>query len=134
MSSKSGVKPLNDQSWEFSEDKCTGDVIVAAASEKKVNESAGSTNVFVFGSHISVAQQVLNMTSYSNSTYLMNIVNSISGQNDVSITIEPKSFENNELTVSSSQVITWSILLCVVLPIIVIVIGIVVICLRKYRL
>ena len=134
LSSKSGVKPLNDQSWEFSEDKCTGDVIVAAASEKKVNESAGSTNVFVFGSHISVAQQVLNMTSYSNSTYLMNIVNSISGQNDVSITIEPKSFENNELPVSSSQVITWSILLCVVLPIIVIVIGIVVICLRKYRL
>lgn len=131
LSSKSGAYPLESKDDNI-QDKITGNVPVAVVSEKKMNENADMSKVFVFGSYLAFSQNFLSQTSISNSDYIVNIFNSITGQKQ-SVVIEPKSFESTELTISELNANVLGIVFCVIIPLAILIAGIIIICYRKYR-
>lgn len=130
LSAKSGSYPLDSKDDNIT-DKITGNVPVAVVSEKKMNENADVSKIFVFGSYLAFSQNFLSQTSISNSDYIINMFNSITGQKQ--IIIEPKSFESTELTISELSSNLLGIVFCVIIPLAVLAVGVIIICYRKYR-
>lgn len=131
LSAKSGSYSLESKDSDI-QDKIIGNVPVAVVSEKKMSDNADAAKVFVFGSYIAFSQNFLSKTSISNSDYIANMFNSITGQSQ-NITIEPKSFENTELNVSELNSNVLGIVFCVILPLAILAVGISIVCYRKYR-
>lgn len=130
LSAKSGSYPLDSKDDNIT-DKITGNVPVAVVSEKKMNENADVSKIFVFGSYLAFSQNFLSQTSISNSDYIVNMFNSITGQKQ--IIIEPKSFESTELTISELSSNLLGIVFCVIIPLAILAVGVIIICYRKYR-
>lgn len=130
LSAKSGSYPLDSKDDNIT-DKITGNVPVAVVSEKKMNENADVSKIFVFGSYLAFSQNFLSQTSISNSDYIINMFNSITGQKQ--IIIEPKSFESTELTISELSSNLLGIVFCVIIPLAILAVGVIIICYRKYR-
>lgn len=130
LSAKSGSYPLDSKDDNIT-DKITGNVPVAVVSEKKMNENADVSKIFVFGSYLAFSQNFLSQTSISNSDYIINMFNSITGRKQ--IIIEPKSFESTELTISELSSNLLGIVFCVIIPLAILAVGVIIICYRKYR-
>ena len=97
-----------------------------AAEGIKSNTDETESKLVVFGSYIMFNSKIMNFNSYNNSSYLMNLINTVSGKDDTGITIETKTMESTELGVA--DVATRSIIMVIfviVIPISVIIIGLV---------
>lgn len=124
---KAGVMPKDvDEKWSF-EDGVTGKSISVAAEGVVSNEKEESSRVIVFGSYMMFSDSIMQYNSFNNSTYFMNVINTISGKDDVGITIESKSIENKELGITdvATQNVMFVIFVAVI-PIVILCAGLVV--------
>lgn len=133
-SSDAGVQPYDaDENWDYRED-IAGEPLIVAAEGVKTNSDNKTSNLIVFGSYIMFNETVMQYNSFNNSAYLMNIVNTIAGKDDVGITIESKALESTELGVT--DVATQNVLMVIfviLVPIAVFVAGIVVFIRRRNK-
>lgn len=125
-SEKAGIYPLDaEENWDYN-DAVKGEPISVAAEGIKSNTDETESKLVVFGSYIMFNSKIMNFNSYNNSSYLMNLINTVSGKDDTGITIETKTMESTELGVA--DVATRSIIMVIfviVIPIAVIIIGLV---------
>lgn len=124
-SDKAGIEPYeHDNDWDYKE-AITGEKIsVAAESVKSGNDS--ESRVVVFGSSIMFSSDFLSHYSYNNSAFIMNVFNTISGNEDVGVVIESKPLNNTELGVTDTSSGTLIVVVFVVLlPLTVLVLGLV---------
>lgn len=125
-SEKAGIYPLDaEEDWDYN-DAIKGEPISVAAEGIKSNTDETESKLVVFGSYVMFNSNIMSFNSYNNSSYLMNLINTVSGKDDTGITIETKTMESTELGVA--DVATRSVIMVIfviVIPIAVIVIGLV---------
>lgn len=128
-SDKAGVQPYDiDEQWTSDDylENITGNAVNIAAEGTKSNSDEDASRVVVFGSYLMFTSDIMQLNSYNNSAYLMNVFNTVSDKDDSGITIESKSLDSEELGVT--DVTTKNIIMVIfviIVPIAVIVIGIV---------
>lgn len=125
-SEKAGIYPLDaEENWDYN-DAVKGEPISVAAEGIKSNTDETESKLVVFGSYMMFNSKIMSFNSYNNSSYLMNLINTVSGKDDTGVTIETKTMESTELGVA--DVATRSIIMVIfviVIPIAVIIIGLV---------
>ncbi len=133
-SSKAGVYPYDaDEDWSYS-DAISGDPLNVAAEGVKTNSDDVSSNVVVFGSYMMFTKNLMEINSFNNSAYLMNVVNTLAEKDDVGITIESKSLDSAELGVTDvTPGLVVLVIFVFVIPIGILVAGIIVWIRRRNR-
>lgn len=125
-SSNAGIYPIDaDENWDYN-DAVKGEPICVAAEGVKSSTDETESKLVVFGSYIMFDENIMSFNSYNNSAYLMNVINTVSGQDDTGITIETKSIESAELGVSDiATTNAIMVVFVIIVPIAVIIIGLV---------
>ena len=90
------------------------------------------SNVIAVSSAAAFGSSMLSNTSIANAEYWIAVLNRITDRGDA-VSIAPKSLEGNTLTITTGAARTWSILLCIVIPVLILLTGIVVYLKRRYR-
>lgn len=97
-------------------------------------EDGKSSHIVVIGSYDAVTAGYLSVTSYNNAAYFVNLFNTLSDRDDVSVVIEGKDPNANSLGVTSIDAITFpSMLVRFVIPIGVLLAGLLVWILRRHK-
>lgn len=107
----------------------SGEFIDAICAYKIHSTTQEVSRVAVFGS---VYFQVLTESNYNNQNILINMFNYISGKTD-GVTITSKNFETVGFDMNQGSANVLAIILCIVIPILVIVLGIVIWVRRRHR-
>ena len=133
FSPSSGVRP-SDAGNNFSADQATvhGPMPAALMSTLAVSGAQSYSNVIVCSSAQAFSQSILSNTSIANAEYWTVMLNQITQREDA-VSIEAKSLAGNALTITTGAARIWSILLCIVIPVLVLVTGIVVYLKRRYQ-
>ncbi|MCF0228199.1 MAG: GldG family protein [Parasporobacterium sp.] len=133
FSSTSGVRP-SDAGSNFTPDQAVkkGPMPALIMSTLMTGTSEKYSNVIVSGSSEAFASSSLSNTSIANAEYWIQMLNSITERGS-SVSITAKSLEGNTLTITRGEAKTWSIILCVVLPLGIMAIGISVYLRRRYK-
>ena len=133
FSSTAGVRPSSAGS-NFTTDQATawGPMPALLMSTLMTGTSDSYSNVIVSSSSYAFSSSVLSNTSIANAEYWIVILNSITQRQDA-VSIESKSLEGNELTITAAAARVWSIILCVAVPVVVLFTGIFVYLRRRYR-
>ena len=93
-----------------------------------------SSSVVVIGSYDAATSNYLSISSYNNASYFVNILNTLSEKDDVSVIIEGKSPESNDLGVTSSSDIAFaSVLVRFIIPIGVLIAGLIIWIIRRHK-
>lgn len=93
-----------------------------------------NSSVVVIGSYEALRSNYLSISSYNNAAYFVNLFNTLSDRDDVSIVIEGKDPSANELGVTSLDAIAFpSILVRFVIPIAILVVGLIIWIRRRHR-
>ena len=123
FSNTSGVMPVgsSNENFDLKANVC-GPIPSVLISKKTINESKNT--VTVLGSFAGLTQGYLEATSINNSSYFISLIDSITKKENVGITIEPKSIENEELGINAATVNMISFSVIGLLPLIVILLGI----------
>lgn len=88
----------------------------------------------VIGSYDAMTSGYLSISSYNNAAYFVNLFNTLSDRDDVSVIIEGKNPSANDLGVTSVDEITFpSVLVRFVIPIAVLLCGLIVWIRRRHR-
>ena len=90
------------------------------------------TRVVAFGSGMIANSMFMNYANSNNQDFLINMFNYISGKTE-GITITAKSFSNVGFEVNQENANVLAVVLCIVVPIVVIVLGIVIWVRRRHR-
>lgn len=90
-----------------------------------------SSNIVVIASSLSMNETMLKSNVYGNSTYMLAVLNTLTGRGDVGISIESKSLGNEQLGITSSQILVLGALFTFVIPIAVLIAGIVIFIRRR---
>ena len=90
------------------------------------------STVAAFGSYQMADASFMSMSNGSNADFFINMFNYISGKED-SITIKSKSFSNVTFDMNVQTSTVLGIVLCIVVPIVVVVLGIVIWVRRRHR-
>lgn len=97
-------------------------------------EDGKSSSVVVIGSYEAVTVNYLSISSYNNAAYFVNLFNTLSDRDDVSVVIEGKDPSANELGVTSMNDIAFpSILVRFIIPIAVLIAGIIIWIRRRHK-
>ncbi|SCG99822.1 gliding-associated putative ABC transporter substrate-binding component GldG [uncultured Ruminococcus sp.] len=91
-----------------------------------------SSNVLVFGGDTMFNAQVLASANYNNNEYTVNLVNKLMGKED-SLNIVSVSFDQEALSITQSQYMTFSIVFMFALPIVCVIVGIVIWVVRRHK-
>lgn len=130
-----GIRPFSSSDSFKAEDGLKETALNVAAIGTKTSESK-SSNLVVFGSAFSVTDSALSTTSFNNSEYIMNLFNQLTQRDDLGITIEGKSVENQELgitSVSDPLILFISTFFRFILPAGILIAGLVVWILRRNK-
>lgn len=76
--------------------------------------------------------QVLASANYNNNEYTVNLVNKLMGKED-SLNIVSVSFDQEALSITQSQYMTFSIVFMFALPIVCVIVGIVIWVVRRHK-
>lgn len=131
-SDKAVLMPFDaDENWDYqgeTQQKLNG----AVWSKKTDNDK--TSNVIAFGSYDALSESALSASSFNNSSYILNIFNTLANRDEIGVTIEGKSLESTELGITSTAARSI-VLVCVVIiiPLIVIAICIIVLVRRRLR-
>ena len=111
-------------------------VISKKTSTENTNEETGETSnkesdIIVLGCSLGLDESLLRSAVYGNSSYIISVLNSVTGRGDVGISIEAKSLESEELGITSAQINVLGTLFIVILPIAVIIAGFVIFMKRR---
>ena len=133
FSSTAGVRPSSAGS-NFTTDQATawGPMPALLMSTLMTGTSDSYSNVIVSSSSYAFSSSVLSNTSIANAEYWIAVLNSITQRQDA-VSIESKSLEGNELTITAAAARVWSIILCIAVPVVVLFTGIFVYLRRRYR-
>ena len=97
-------------------------------------EDGKNSSIVVIGSYEAVTSNYLSISSYNNAAYFVNLFNTLSDRDDVSVVIEGKDPSANELGVTSIDAITFpSILVRFVIPIGILIVGLIVWIRRRHK-
>ena len=97
-------------------------------------EDGKDSSVVVIGSYDAVTSGYLSSTSYNNAAYFVNLFNTLSDRDDVSVVIEGKDPSAKDLGVTSMDAIAVpSILVRFVIPIAVLIVGLIIWIRRRHR-
>ena len=118
---------------EFSIDTAESGVFIDALAAYRVHSTTQDiSTVAAFGSYQMADLSFMSMSNGSNADFIINMFNYISGKED-SITIKSKSFSSITLDMNVQTATTLGIVLCIVVPVVVIVLGIVIWVRRRHR-
>ena len=133
FSASSGVRP-SDAGNNFTTDQATikGPIPAALMSTLMVSGAEQYSNVIAVSSAAAFGSSMLSNPSIANSEYWTGMLNAVTDRGDA-VSIAPKSLEGNALTITTSAARMWSILLCIVVPVLILGTGIVVYARRRYR-
>ena len=135
-SAKSFMLPLDLSEEDSKNFEPSYQVLNGAAIGKHNDGSDESKNssVVVIGSYESVTSNFLSTSSFNNASYFINLLNTLSDREDVSVVIEGKDPSAHELGITSTNDILFpSILVRFVIPVAVLIIGIVVWIRRRHK-
>lgn len=97
-------------------------------------EDGKNSSVVVIGSYDAVTSNYLSISSYNNGAYFVNLFNTLSERDDVSVVIEGKDPSANELGVTSMDAIAFpSILVRFVIPIGILIVGLIIWIRRRHK-
>ena len=97
-------------------------------------EGSKNSSVVVIGSYDALTTNYLSTTAYNNAAYFVNLFNTLSNRDDISVVIEGKDPSSNELGINSMNAIMFpSILVRFVIPIGVLVIGLIIWIRRRHK-
>ncbi|MDE6031989.1 MAG: GldG family protein [Oscillospiraceae bacterium] len=118
---------------EFNFDTAESGVFNDAVAAYRVHSTTQElSTVAVFGSYQMADSSFMSMSNGSNADFFINMFNYISGKED-SITIKSKSFSNVTFDMNVQTATVLGIILCIVVPVVVIVLGIVIWVRRRHR-
>ena len=125
-SNRAGVMPYEPaDDWDFNDAISGKPIAVAAESVKKGSEA--ESRLILFGSDRMLSSTFMNLNSFNNAAYVMNIFNTISDKSDESIVIEGKSLADSELGVTDVNTTTaMMIIFVIVIPLGILIAGIIV--------
>lgn len=93
-----------------------------------------NSSVVVIGSYDALTTNYLSSTAYNNAAYFVNLFNTLSNREDISVVIEGKDPSSKELGITSMNAIMFpSILVRFVIPIAVLVIGLIIWIRRRHQ-
>lgn len=122
-----------DDTWDIS---TAEQGVHGAAAESTKTKYVGTTpyvsRVLVFGSPYMFDATYLAATQLSNSTFYMNIFNTISGK-EATVTLKSKSYAMTSFEITEQQANTIAVIFVIVLPLVIIAAGIAVYVRRRYR-
>lgn len=116
-------------SYEQAESGTFNDAIVAY---RLNSDTQALTRVAVFGSEQLAGSTFMSMSNANNQDFFINMFNYISGKEDT-ITIKSKSFSSTTFDMNTQTANTLAVVLCIVIPVVVIVLGIVIWVRRRHR-
>lgn len=90
-----------------------------------------SSNIIVIASSISLDSSSLSMSTYGNSSYMLSLLNTVTGRGDVGISIESKTLEGTELGITTAQIYVLGAILVLVIPLAILIAGIVIFIKRR---
>lgn len=97
-------------------------------------EDGKNSSVVVIGSYDALTANYLSTGSYNNAAYFVNLFNTLSDRDDVSVVIEGKNPSANELGITSIDAVTFpSILVRFVIPIGVLIVGLIIWIKRRHK-
>lgn len=107
----------------------------AAYGQRSAGTTDGkSSSVVVIGSYDAVTPNYLSTNSYNNAAYFVNIFNTLSEKDDVSVVIEGKSPKSNDLGITSASAIAFPALLVrFIIPIGVLLAGLIIWIIRRHK-
>ena len=122
-----------DIDGEFNVDTAESGVFSDAVAAYRVHSTTQEiSTVAAFGSYQMADASFMSMSNGSNADFFINMFNYISGKED-SITIKSKSFSNVTFDMNVQTSTVLGIVLCIVVPIVVVVLGIVIWVRRRHR-
>ena len=133
FSPASGVRPA-DAGANFTVDQAVirGPIPAAVMSTLSVSGKEQYSNVIVSASSAAFAASSLSNTSIANAEYWTMMLNRITEREDA-VSIEAKSLAGNLLAITTGAARTWSIVLCIVIPVLILFAGIFVYLRRRYQ-
>lgn len=128
------LMPLDaDENWDYNDEE-PQKLCGAAISTQGNEDNTKKSNVIVFGSYTALSESAFGVSSFNNSAYFINLFNTISHRDDVSITIEGKALENTELGITSLSTATvLGIIFFLIIPVMVIALGVVMWVRRRHK-
>lgn len=126
------VWPRNaEEDWdpnEQTQEKLTGAALATKSSE------VGDSHLLLIGSYDAWSNSALSSHSFNNAQYFVNLFNKIAQRDEIGITIEGKSLNNTELSITSQGLSTAiSIVLRYVIPVAILLVGLVVWIKRRHK-
>lgn len=107
----------------------------AALSSKASFEDGGAvySNILVLGSSEMVSDQFLMFNQFQNRTYILSLINGMTGKTSTGMTIEPKVISANIFDITAEQIRTLKIIFIGVIPAVTLITGLVIWLRRKNR-
>ena len=97
-------------------------------------DESKNSSIVVIGSYDAVTANYLSISSYNNAAYFVNLFNTLSDRDDVSVVIEGKDPSANELGVTSMDAIAFpSILVRFIIPIGILIVGLIIWIRRRHK-
>lgn len=90
-----------------------------------------SSNIIVLGSSYIVTESFLNSDMYGNASYILSLLNTVVGRDNVGVTVGTQSLEAEPLNISTAQLRVFTVLFAMLIPLTVLIAGIVVYIKRK---
>lgn len=110
-------------------------IFTALASKVSYEDNGGtaSSNILVIGSPDMVSDQVLMFNAYQNRTYILSLIDGVTGKTTNGIRIEPKVLSGNLFDITAEQIRTLKIIFIGVIPVVTLATGLVIWLRRKNR-
>lgn len=121
----------NDENFDFA--NVESQQYNAAAVGTKTSGDSTVSNFVVFGSNLLFNSYAIQLPTYNNGSYLVNMFNKLTDNTDEGITIDGKNLEQPSLGITTDQINVWTIICMGVIPVIIIVVAIVIWVRRRNR-
>lgn len=99
--------------------------------ESDDTKEAKSSNIVVFAGSFMANEQFLSKSTCGNSSYILSVLNILTGRGNVGVTIESKTLAGAELGITSAQIYSLEAFFVILLPLAVLIVGIVIFVKRR---
>lgn len=89
------------------------------------------SNIIVIGSSIAVDSTILSKSTYGNASYMLSLLNTVTGRGDVGITVETKTLDGEELGITTAQINAINVVFVIIVPLLILIVGIVIFVKRR---
>lgn len=98
----------------------------AAVGSKVSGEEGIASNVVVFGSALVFDEYTIKIPSANNGSYIVNLVNKVTDNQDEGIAISGKDLTNPSLGITTDQIYSWAIVCAGVIPVMIIIVAVII--------